>query len=199
MATWEIRITREAVQSRGPGLTNKRTVGRYAVYHDDEPVDRFKSVDFETPLFGATAESPGPGQNREIATKEAPSRVAPGRYALATFQGEQFYATYGYHPGEDVGKWLKPGIEVKLGVRPRNGILIHPAHDDFVSSIGCINLCTSLPTAAEAITYRTSRLRVIAMIEDMRRFLGSDFPSVNGQEIPGAFVVIEGEPPTPAD
>jgi hypothetical protein len=39
-----------------------------------------------------------------------------------------------------------------------------------------------------------SRKRVIALIEDMKRFLGTDFPGRNGKRIPKAFVVIDGEP-----
>ena len=76
------------------------------------------------------------------------------------------------------------GIEL-LQTGARSEILIHPGIG-FLSSIGCINLCTSLPNASEGITYTGSRRRVIAMIENMRAFLGNDFPAVNGRAIPRA-------------
>jgi hypothetical protein len=64
----------------------------------------------------------------------------------------------------------------------------------FLSSIGCINPCASLPNANEIIEYEGSRERVIAIIEDLKAFLGADFPKKNGKKIPRAFVVIDGEP-----
>ena len=75
----------------------------------------------------------------------------------------------------------------------RADILVHPGHD-FLASVGCINLCTSLPDAHEEITYVSSRKRVITVIENLKTFLGKDFPKTNGLAIPRAFVVIDGEP-----
>ena len=60
--------------------------------------------------------------------------------------------------------------------------------------VGCINLCTSLPDATEPIDYAPSRRRSIAIIDDLRAFLGADFPTTNDEPIPRAFVVIDGEP-----
>jgi len=39
-----------------------------------------------------------------------------------------------------------------------------------------------------------SRTRVIAIIEDMKSFLGDSFPKKNGRPIPSAFLVVDGEP-----
>ena len=64
----------------------------------------------------------------------------------------------------------------------------------FLSSIGCINLCTRLPNAAEIIDYPGSRRRVIAIIEDMKAWLGKRVPIGNGRRIPDAWAVIDGEP-----
>ena len=70
---------------------------------------------------------------------------------------------------------------------------MHPG-DGFLSSVGCINLCTSLPDAEEPITYSSSRRRVIAVIGNLKNYLGADFPDNNGERIPRAFVVVDGEP-----
>ena len=75
----------------------------------------------------------------------------------------------------------------------RTDILIHPG-DGFLSSIGCINLCTSLPNANEPIDYAPSRKRVLAVLDDLKAFLGNAFPNKNGKLIPNAFLVIDGEP-----
>lgn len=86
----------------------------------------------------------------------------------------------------------KPGIELK-DTDERSEILIHPGKD-FLRSIGCINLCTSLPDANEDIDYLGSRRRVIAVIEDLKDYLGERFPRQNGRRIPDAFAVMDGEP-----
>jgi hypothetical protein len=75
----------------------------------------------------------------------------------------------------------------------RYEILIHPGHD-FLASVGCINLCKSLPDAHEPITYVPSRKRIISVIADIKNYLGANFPNANGKRIPRAFVVIDGEP-----
>jgi hypothetical protein len=77
----------------------------------------------------------------------------------------------------------------------RREILVHPGHG-FLSSVGCINPCTSLPNSAELINYAGSRRRVIDLIENMKALIGKKFPKTNGKAIPGAYVVIDGEPPS---
>ena len=91
-----------------------------------------------------------------------------------------------------VGASPKPGFELK-DTGDRYEILLHPGHR-YLSSIGCINPCTSLPDANEEISYAGSRRRVISLIEDMKAYVGSDFPRRNGKIIPRAFIVIDGEP-----
>jgi hypothetical protein len=80
-----------------------------------------------------------------------------------------------------------------LDTGARSEILIHPGIG-FLSSIGCINLCTNLPNSSEGITYTSSRRRVISMIENMKVFLAGDFPTRNGKPIPRAHAVLDGEP-----
>jgi hypothetical protein len=175
---WEILITRNAVQRRVSD-GKKRTIGTYKVFHDGVPA---------ADLAGVTAESRGPGDN---SVAENGKRIEAGRYPLFTQDGTK-YDTIGYVESESTGVSPKPGIELK-GTSARKEILIHPGQG-FLASIGCINLATNLPNAAEMISYKGSRRRVIALIEDMKQFLAADFPTKNGREIPNAAVVVEGEP-----
>jgi hypothetical protein len=173
---WEILIKRTGTQRRASD-GKVRTVGTYQVFHDGTPV---------AGLAGMTAESRGPGSN---SVKKV--RIAPGSYALATQDGGK-YATIGYNQNANPAALRKPGVELS-GTGGRAEILIHPGIG-FLASVGCINLCTSLPDAGEPISFPGSRRRVIAMIDDMKAFLGAGFPSRDGRPIPGARAVIEGEP-----
>lgn len=172
MSEWVIRITRQAVQKR-PSDGKARTVGAYQVFHDGQPVQG---------LSGMTAESKGPSSNVVKGV-----RIKAGRYPLATQDGGK-YATIGYTSSANHMALRKPGIEV-LKTAPRSEILIHPGIG-FLASIGCINLCTRLPDASEPISWAGSRKRVIAVIDDMKAFLGPAFPARDGRPIPGAFVEI---------
>jgi hypothetical protein len=87
-----------------------------------------------------------------------------------------------------------PGIELRK-TGNRTDIIIHPGKNAFLSSIGCINPCTSLPNANEDISYPGSRRRVIALIEDMKQFL-TDFPNGGDEPIVNAAVIIDGDPTT---
>ncbi|MFL6741955.1 MAG: hypothetical protein ACJ8D6_05105 [Sphingomicrobium sp.] len=169
---WELLIQRKSVQN---GPVRARTVGSYQVFRDGTAVPT---------LSGTTAESGGPSSNVRRGV-----RISPGRYALATQDGSH-YKTIGYSPSLSVGVNPKPGIEL-TGTGSRSEILIHPGKNSFLSSIGCINLCTSLPRASEPIDYPGSRTRVIALIEDMKAYLGASFPARDGRPIPNAHVVIE--------
>lgn len=171
---WEILVERKSVQHNG---TRARTVGTYQVYHDGVAVPS---------LSGTTAESSGPGSN-SIRRR----RIMPGRYPLWTQDGEK-YATIGYTASESHTARRRPGIELK-GTEPRTEILIHTGHG-FLSAIGCINLCTRLPTASEPISFPGSRRRVIGLIDDLEAYLGARFPARNGLRIPDAHAVIDGEP-----
>jgi hypothetical protein len=179
MPLWEIRIQRLREQTRG---IRTRTVGAYQVYRDGAPA-------IEGLLSGTTAEALGPGGN-DISAKDK-RRIAAGTYTLRTTDGPD-YMTYGYRPDKLIRPAM-PGIEL-AGTGARRDILIHPGKNAFLSSIGCINLCSRLPTPGERIDYVGSRRRVIALIDDMKHFLGNAFPQKNGRAIPNASVVIVGEP-----
>jgi hypothetical protein len=172
---WEIWIQRASVQRRNG---RARTVGTYRVFHDG----------VDAGLFGTTAESGGPGDNSVAKNRR---RVEAGRYPLATQDGTR-YDTWGYREEENPHVKPKPGIELR-NTGKRSEILIHPGIG-FLASVGCINLCKTLPDENEAISYPGSRRRVIALIEDMKSFLSDAFPAKNGLRIPRAFAVIDGEP-----
>lgn len=172
MVEWVIRITRQTVQKR-PSDGKPRTVGVYQVFHDGQPVPG---------LSGQTAESKGPSSN---STKGV--RIKPGRYPLATQNGGK-YATIGYTSNANHTALRKPGIEL-LNTGARSEILIHPGIG-FLASIGCINLCKSLPNASEPISWGGSRNRVIAVIDDLKAYLGAGFPAVDGKPIANAFAEI---------
>ncbi len=177
MPTWEMRLKRQTTQSNG---RRRRTVGSYQIFHDGVAVDG---------LFGTTAESPGPSENDHGATVADPRRILAQRYQLGTHIGPH-YATIGYRDDPNHPVPLMPGLEV-LGFVGRSDILIHPGKNEFLSSIGCINLCTTLPEAAELIDFVGSRRRVIAVIDDMRSFLGNAFPARNNRAIHDAWLIIE--------
>jgi hypothetical protein len=177
---WELHIIRDAEQRRASD-GRRRTVGRYQIYHG--------GIKQTGPaMSGMTAEAKGPGANTPA---DNGKRIEQGRYPLWT-QEPGRYATFNYSPSEDEGAEPKPGLELK-DTGERYEILVHPGHD-FLASVGCINLCTSLPSAEEPITYSLSRKRIIAVIADLSNFIGTAFPKKNGEEIPNAFVVIDGEP-----
>jgi hypothetical protein len=177
---WEMHITRKEEQRRTSD-GKRRTVGRYQIFHDG-------AAQSGSNMKGMVAESRGPGANTPA---ENGRRVEPGRYALATQDGEK-YVTWDYKDSESPTATPKPGFEL-LNTGDRSEILVHPGQG-FLASVGCINPCTSLPDNTELITYDLSRKRVIALIEDMKHFVGASFPSKNGKKIPNAFVVIDGEP-----
>ena len=184
---WEIHVQRLKEQARG---NQTRTVGTYQVFHDGEPASAISVDGVAVPRFGTTAESKGPGQNDTPATVARPSRILPGRYPLKT-SGGPTYVTTGFRQDLRI-KPQMPGIELRR-TGNRSAIIIHPGKGEFLSSIGCINPCTSLPDEDEDIDYAGSRRRVIALIEDMKRFLGT--VSENGDvAIINAFAIIDGEP-----
>lgn len=176
---WELHLVRKEEQKR-PGDGKRRTVGRYQVYHDGQKAKGWWAS-------GMTAESRSPGDNK---TAGNGLRVEAGTYPLATQMGSK-YVTLAYSPSLSPRVYPKPGIEL-LKTGARQEILIHPGIG-FLASIGCINLCTSLPGPLEYIDYERSRERVIAVIDDMKAFIAK-FPTKNGFAIPGATVVIDGEP-----
>lgn len=177
---WEMHIVRKTEQRRASD-GKRRTVGRYQIFHDG-----VKQTG--AGLSGQVAETRGPGANRPEGNNR---RVEEGRYPLFTQDGER-YVTIGFKTSESTSATPKPGLELKE-TDERSEILIHPGQG-FLSSIGCINPCTSLPNAAEPIDFIPSRRRVIAIINDLKAHAGTAFPTRNGKRIPNAFVVIDGEP-----
>lgn len=185
MASWELRIDRLTEQKRSNGKA--RTVGTYQVFHDGKPAAGTIKVDgVGVPLSGTTAESKGPSQNAKPATAANPSRILAKTYPLATSGGPE-YKTNGYRKDLMIQAAM-PGLEL-MDTGKRTAILIHPGKDVLLSSIGCINLCTKLPDADEIINYPGSRRRVIALIEDMKQFLGG-IPAAGDKPIQGAAVAI---------
>lgn len=183
---WELHVRRLLEQSGSGG--KKRTVGAYQVFHNGVAAANTVTVDgVAVPLSGTTAESPGPSQNAHPATPANPTRILAATYSLKTSGGPE-YKTNGYRQDLQIAPAM-PGIEL-LGTGGRTDIIIHPGKDRFLSSIGCINLCTRLPDAQEIINYPGSRRRVIALIEDMKAFLGG-IPGGGDQPIANASVVID--------
>src|SRR5262249_18109370 len=130
----------------------------------------------------------GPGDNSHPGNGRC---VEKGRYPLLTQNGTHF-KTIDYSPIADPGIDPQPGL--LLGdTAHRVAILIHPAFG-FLYSIGCINLAESVPDADTDIDFLLSRPRVIAVIDDLRDYLGEAFPDENGKSIPNAFVAIDDAP-----
>lgn len=174
---WEFHIIRKEEQKAGDKY---RTVGNYQIYHN--------GVAQTGPgMKGMVAERGGPGDNQEAENKR---RIEQGLYTLYTQSGTK-YVTIGYKESDSFTAIPRPGIELG-NTGNRTEILIHPGRG-FLSSVGCINPCTNLPNAGEPIDFIPSRLRVIAIINDMKNFIAG-FPTSNGKKIPNAFVVIDGEP-----
>jgi hypothetical protein len=175
-AGWELLITRVREDSRNG---RRRTVGQYQVFHNGSPVSS---------LSGVCAETRGPGDNSKAGNNR---RIEAGRYPLRTQDGKK-YVTIGYKQSTSITEIPRPGLDVG-NTNKRVGILVHPGRG-FLSSIGCINPAKSLVRADSDIDFIDSRTRVIAIIDDMKTFLGGSFPKRNGRPIPNAFLVVDGEP-----
>ena len=173
---WELRVERLAEQVRGGA---RRTIGRYSVLHDGAICGG---------LVGWTAEAPGPGDNR---TPDNGLRIEAGAYPLTASLSDN-YATLGYLLSGDPGRSPKPCLGVG-GAGARTYILVHPGHG-FRISTGCINPTGELATGEADIAFDDSRDRVVALIADLRAYLGPAFPEVNGHPLPRARLVITGEP-----
>jgi hypothetical protein len=172
---WELHIQRSALQRRGSKI---RTVGAYQVFHDGVAQAAFT---------GGTAEPRGPGDN---SVENDGLRIEAKSYPLERHAGAH-YCTVGYQVSDKPGIHPKPGIGVG-DTGKRVGIVVHPGFG-FLSSIGCINICSPLGDALFDISFVNSRDRVIALIDDLKAFAGPRFPQQPGP-IPGAFLVIDGEP-----
>jgi hypothetical protein len=169
---WTLQVSRAGEQERNG---RRRTIGEYRIYRDGQP----------TSLSGTSVEAKGPGSNLVRGNGRC---VEAGRYPLATQDGDH-YRTIGYLVSDDCDLTPKPGVEL-LDTGARSEILVHPGHG-FLASIGCINLTSDLRSGSDDIPFVDSRDRVIAAINDLRNFLGANFPQHNGHAIPRAWVVIE--------
>jgi hypothetical protein len=115
------------------------------------------------------AETRGPGDN---STQGNHRRIEAGRYPLRTQDGEK-YVTIGYRESTNMAIKPRPGIAVDK-TKKRVGIIIHLGRG-FLSSIGCINPAKSLAQSKTDIDFVDSRKRVVAIINDMKRFRGHFF------------------------
>ena len=168
---WEILIERVKEEKRGNLV---RTRGTYQVFHDGVAA---------AGLGGSCVETRGPGDNSE---EDNGRRIEQGRYPLGTHLGPRF-ATINFAQGN-----RRPCLGLNETDK-RTDILIHPA-GGFKSTVGCINLSRPLANASSDIDAGDSRTRVIAVIDDLKNFLGTDFPKKNNQPIAKAFAVVDGEP-----
>jgi hypothetical protein len=170
---WELHVVRSHEQHH-EGQT--RTIGRYQVYRHGVVV---------AGLNGATAEPGGPGDN---GTADCGLRVEAGTYALATQDGDS-YCSIGYVTDPDHQVLRKPALKLEA-TGARTDILVHPGHG-FLASLGCLNPTSDLASADIAIAFEDSRQRVVAMMEDLERYVGQNYPCRNGCVIPGASITIE--------
>jgi hypothetical protein len=125
-----------------------------------------------------------PGDNAVQGNKRC---IEDGVYKLYDQSGVE-YTTIGYTANVNPAALRRPGL-LLLPTGARVGILIHPARG-FLWSVGCINLATALLTESNDIDFLDSRSRVIALIDDLRAFYGTEFPTQGGGRIDGATVRI---------
>src|SRR4051794_27568170 len=150
---WEILISRTATQKRSSD-GRVRTVGTYQVFHDGAEATGTISVDGrQVPLFGTTAESPGPSQNDKRADEGFPTRIVARSYKLQSAGGPH-YVTSGFRQDLENPPPM-PGLELRDTDR-RIDILIHPGKNEFLPPVGCINLCSTLKKPEEPIDYAGS-------------------------------------------
>lgn len=176
---WELRVRRLGLHKFGE---QTRTYGTYQVYRDGDAVLQ---------LAGYTCECIGLGDNSVPGNAK---RIEQGRYPLLTQFGEN-YRSVGYSADLTTpGTRKMPGL--LLGdTNRRTAILIHPGHPPnlFLSSVGCLNLTRALKSE-DAMDFWESRDRVIALIDSLRNHAPAAFERERITPIPGACVVIEGEP-----
>jgi hypothetical protein len=186
---WVLHVVRQAQQKRA-GQSYQRTVSRYQVYRDGVAAPG---------LSGWFAERQGPGDNKESGDTHD-RRIEAKTYRLATHKGGRtdkngvtLYITHGYSTDPSNRANLRPSIKL-LDTGSRGGVLFHPG-SGWLWSIGCFNPGADLSAADGNLAWLDSRKRVIALIDDMKAYLGARFPASNNVRIPDAWMVIEGEPP----
>lgn len=172
---WELRIRRLSVQRRGERI---RTVGTYQVRH---------AGGAPSGLGGFTVEAGGPGDN---AVEGSGVRIEAGVYPLCVNVSAS-YRTVGFDPAADEASPLKPCLGVG-GTGARTFILVHPGWG-FSAAVGCIQPTGELSNGDEDIDYPDSRSRLLALLADLTACSGAPEPR-HGALLPGARLVIEGEP-----
>lgn len=182
-AGWVLRVTRVREETRA-GKGHARTVSDYAVLHDGKPA---------AGLTGQLVERQGQGDNSASGVKNH-RRIEAGTYQLWTHDGasNDKYKTIGYSTSDGLGELPRPSLRLEPTGK-RSGILIHPA-TGYLWSIGRLNPGDGLQDARDNLKWKDSRSRVVALIDDLKSFLGADFPTHNNSRIPRASCVIRGEP-----
>ena len=198
---WEFQVQRLGHHRLGNDV---RSYGSYQVFIDGSPQPAQNGV----PLNGFVCEAPGPGQNHP--PQGSHPRIEPGRYPLATQFGPR-YRSIGYSTDTHVAAQLHmPGVAFDDNFTgARSAILIHPGHPakvgdppfTFLASIGCFNLTRPLQPS-EDMEFFESRLRVIALINNLAAFRPAAFKDAHGHPImhntpiTDAFAVVEGDSTT---
>jgi hypothetical protein len=175
---WELHVQRTGLQRSG---SKERTYGAYQAYQDGNPLPG---------LSGNICECIGPGENN---VADSGLRIEQGRYPLSTQFGR--YRTIGYSQ-DTTTPGTPPMPAVLVGsTGNRSGILIHPGHPPelYLSSIGCLNPTKPIGSG-NLIDFWDSRTRVIALIDDLKRFYPAAFTANQDTDISNASVVIDGEP-----
>lgn len=178
---WELHINRLGLQTHGRVT---RTYSTYQAHRDGVAI---------ADVFGHICECKGPGDNVHRTAK----RIEAGRYPLSTQFGKK-YRSMGFSMDTHTpAVQPMPGLLLKE-TGQRTAILIHPGHPPtlYLSSIGCLNPTKPLGRNDD-MEFLESRARVIALIDSLRAFSPELFRDGRPTQIPGAFVVIDGEPKAP--
>jgi hypothetical protein len=170
-ALWELRVSRKTEQTRNG---KRRLVGRYQVFHDGRPA---------IGLHGAIAESLGPRATAPV-TDETPEVFC------AHVINDEKYATIGYSLNANPAALQRPGL-LFVSADQQRRLLLHPARG-FCWSVGTIHLASKLDHSAFDIDFADSRARTIALIDDLRAFVGFGFPTSAGSKIPRAKIMFSG-------
>lgn len=180
---WELHVFRLRQEQRA-GKAYARTVSRYQVFHNGAEVPQ---------LSGSIVERQGPGDNTSTGVSQH-RRVQAGTYELHTHDGasNNKYMTIGYSTSAQITALPRPALRLSP-TGTRSGILIHPANG-YLWSIGCLNPGSVLSGPNDNIQWSDSRSRVIAIIDDLKAFLGAQFPTSNNRRIPRSQCVIDNEP-----
>ena len=186
-----IHIQRSHTEQR-PGKKH-RTVGRYQVFFNGQKLDGLEGMSFETWGPGDNS-TRGVGNRRRVEAKSYPLFTHFGSKTVLDINGvpKTAFVTHGFTSDERTRIPSMPSLRLG-GTGARSGVLFHPA-EGWIWSVGCLHLSMPLNGPNSNISYKDSRARVIAVIDAMKAKLGATFPAENNQTIPGAKVVIQGEP-----